>query len=47
MDIYMMPLKSDTECVKYSLFSYEMHASVNVESLSDVTAQTALQGMRS
>lgn len=46
MDIYMMPLASDTEGTKYSLFSYEMHQSVNVEKLSDVTAQTALQVLR-
>ena len=43
MDIFMMPLASDDAGKGYSLFSYDMTPNVEAEKLSDVTAQTAAQ----
>lgn len=43
MDIFMMPLVSDSENIGYSLFSYDMTPNAEADKLSDVTAQTAAQ----
>ena len=43
MDIFMMPLVSDSENIGYSLFSYDMTPNAEAEKLSDITAQTAAQ----
>ncbi|MBO4784650.1 MAG: GGDEF domain-containing protein [Lachnospiraceae bacterium] len=43
MDIFMMPLVSDDENIGYSLFSYDMTPNVEADKLSDLTAQTAAQ----
>ncbi|MBO4901407.1 MAG: GGDEF domain-containing protein [Lachnospiraceae bacterium] len=46
MDIYMMPLVSDTPGRGYCLFSYEMNRTAVADKLSDVSPQTALQVLR-
>ena len=43
MDIYIMPLVSEREDTGYALFSYDMTPNADSEKLSDVTAQAAMQ----
>ena len=43
LDIYMLPLESDDENVKYCLFSYEMTTRPETERLMDVSESTAAE----
>lgn len=46
MDIYMFPLKSDVENIRYCLFSYSMTPKADVDKMMDISADTALHVLK-
>ena len=46
MDIYMLPLNSDSDDIGYCLFSYSMTPKADVDKMMDVSADTALHVLK-
>ena len=46
LDLYMLPLVSEDEDVLYCLFSYEMNTNPDSEKLLDISANTAIQALK-